>query len=350
MITFKDRKIGENEPVFIVGEVGINHNGSVDLAKKCIDAVKRSGADAIKFQNYFTDDFILDKSLEYSYRIDGVLFTESQYDMFKRCELNFEELRELKEYCDALDLCFFSTPTSRRGIEDLVNLKVDILKNGSDFLVNLALISEMAKSKIPTVLSTGMATLSEIDEAVRCFKEAGGEQLVLLHCVSSYPAPMDSVNLNKIQTIKQAFGCPVGFSDHTDGIVAAIGSVAKGACFIEKHFTLDKNLKGPDHHFSCDEKELTTMVQSVRAMELAIGSSSICPSETEMEGRRAFRLSCVANKDMKKGETIRSEDIAYSRPSNGLPPKLECLIQGKTLITNVKRGEIFRMENVIANG
>jgi len=227
-ITVGDQTIGNGMPCFLVAEVGINHNGDLNLAKQTIDAAVAAGADAVKFQNYRTEDFINDKSLTYEYISQGNSIIESQYEMFKRCELTKETLRELKDYCESLNVNFHSTPTSKSGIQDLVEIGALILKNGSDYLTNLPLIRSMGESGLPTVLSTGMATLAEIDDAVRTFRSTGNNQLALLHCTSSYPTPPEEVNLRKIASLASAFGCPVGFSDHTDGIISALGAVALG--------------------------------------------------------------------------------------------------------------------------
>src|SRR5205823_10440934 len=180
----------------------------------------------------------------------GTAVTESQFEMFKRCELSSEHLDELRDHCEQRGAVFFSTPTSVNGINELVRLGVPLLKNGSDYLVHLPLIRAMAQTGLPTVVSTGMATRVEIEDAVNAFRQAGGRDLILLHCTSSYPTPSEDVHLRRIPALAAAFDCPVGFSDHSEGNVAGIGAVALGACFLEKHFTIDKNLSGPDHRFS----------------------------------------------------------------------------------------------------
>ncbi|MDX1903378.1 MAG: N-acetylneuraminate synthase family protein [Thermonemataceae bacterium] len=336
--------IGQNHPCFIAAEIGINHNGDIELAKKMILAAKDAGVDAVKFQNYYTEDFILDKNLTYSYTSQGQKITETQYEMFKRYELNVEQLNTLKDYCDELGLVFFSTPTSIRGIEDLQKISTPLLKNGSDFLVNLELIAEMAKTTIPTIISTGMATLAEIDDAVRAFEQAGGKELIILHCISAYPTPAEEVNLRKIPALMQAFQYPIGFSDHTEGIVAALGAVALGACFVEKHFTLDKNLEGPDHRFSANPQEMKDLVMAIRFLEKSFGVSKIAPTTKEQEGRLNFRLSCVAKTDLPQGHILQKEDITFSRPATGLAPKFVNLLIGKTLQRNIFKSEVINFE------
>lgn len=346
MIKIGNKIIGSGQPCFIVAEIGINHNGDMALAKQMIDAAIVCGADAVKFQNYITEDFVIDKELEYTYESLGKSVSESQYDMFKRYELKFDQLRSLKEYCDLKGIIFFSTPTGSKGLLDLVELNVGLLKNGSDFLVNLPLIREMAKTGIPTIISTGMAYINEIDEAVRAFEEVGGEQLIILHCTSSYPTPDSDVNLLKLNSLASAFQYPVGFSDHTWGIEAAISSVILGSCFVEKHFTLDKNLEGPDHRFSSDPGEFQQLVKGIRKVEKMIGISKIGPTNSEIPSRYGFRLSCAASREMQIGEIVCEEDIVFIRPASGLHPRFSNTLIGKRVKHKLKKGQFIGLNDV----
>lgn len=345
-ISLGSRSIGPGQPCFIIAEASINHNGDMALAHRIIDAAVEAGADAVKFQNYRTEDFILDRSITYEYVSQGKRIVENQYDMFKRGELSRQRLRELKEHCDRLGVVFLSTPTSEEGIEDLVNIGTLMLKNGSDYLGHLPLIQAMARTGLPTMLSTGMATRSEIEDAVSAYRGAGGAGLILLHCVSSYPTPAEEVHLKKIPAIAEAFKCPVGFSDHSWGVLAAIASVALGACVIEKHFTLDKNMAGPDHRFSADPAELRALVEGVRVLEKNLGSAAIQPIAAEMTGRRDYRLSCVAAKNLSKGVSLSKSDIVFRRPGTGLPPKALSSLLGKKLSRNIKQGAAFSAEDI----
>lgn len=335
------RKIGEGQPCFIAAEIGINHNGDMELAKKMIDAAVASGADAVKFQNYRTEDFLSDRSLMYTYESQGESVTESQYDMFKRCEISVVQLQELCSYCASKGLIFFSTPTGESGIEDLRDAGTLLLKNGSDYLTHLPLIRAMARSGLPTVLSTGMAIDEDITDAVNAFEEAGGKDLILLHCTSSYPTPAEDVNLRKITTLRNLFGYPVGLSDHSWGAIAAVGAVALGACFVEKHFTLDKNLPGPDHAFSSDPAEFAELVTQIRLMEKNLGHEQIGPTAAEEVSRINFRLSCVAAEDLPAGHIVRMDNIAFRRPGSGLPPKMADSLVGKVLESSLKKGDCF---------
>lgn len=346
-VRIEERLVGNGHPCFIAAEIGINHNGNMDLAHKLIDAAADAGADAVKFQNYYTEDFLFDRSLTYEYISEEHNVIESQYDMFKRYELSPSMLRELKTHCQLRGITFFSTPSSEKGLADLVSAGTHLLKNGSDYLVHLPLIRSMAKSRLPTVLSTGMATLAEIDDAVRAFRESGGKDLILLHCTSSYPTTAEDVHLRKIPALKAVFGCPVGLSDHTDGIVAAIGAVALGACFIEKHFTLDRKMPGPDHRFSADPAELGALTKSIRTLEKSLGSSEIVPTQSEMKGRRDFRLSCIAAHNLPAGQSLSESDVAFCRPGRGLPPKALDWLVDKKLKSAIRAGDVLKLEDFI---
>jgi N,N'-diacetyllegionaminate synthase len=339
------RLVGEGQPCFLAAEAGINHNGEMNLAHRLIDAAAEAGADAVKFQNYRTEDFISDRSLTYEYVSQGKTVVESQYEMFARCELAPGDLLELRKHCDQRGVIFFSTPTSESGIRDLMNLGALLLKNGSDYLVHLPLIRAMARSRLPTVISTGMAEEDDIKDAVEAFRDAGGTEMILLHCTSSYPTPSEDVHLRKIPTLARRFECSVGLSDHTDGVVAAIGSLALGACMIEKHFTLDKGLPGPDHRFSADPAEFRELVQSVRTMEKSLGSPELRPASSEALGRRDYRLSCVAARELSAGHCLTDSDVAFRRPGIGFPPKaVDGLIKRK-LVGNVPPGHVFTAED-----
>lgn len=345
-IQIGSRHIGMGLPCFLVAEVGLNHNGDLELAKKTIDAAAAAGADSVKFQNYVTEDFILDRSLTYEYISQGQTVVESQYDMFKRCELSQDDLLLLKNYCDEKSVIFHSTPTGPEGIQALVDIGTPLMKNGSDYLTHLPVIRAMGNTNLPTVLSTGMATLNEVDEAVRTFRDTGNDQLILLHCTSSYPTPPEDVHLRKIPALAAAFDCPVGLSDHTAGIAAALGAVTLGACWIEKHFTLDRNLPGPDHRFSSNPEEFHELSTAVRTLEKCLGTSVITPTPSEALGRRAFRLSCVYAKAFSSGHVLSASDLVFKRPGEGVPPAHAYLLTGRTLNRDVEAGKLVQLEDL----
>jgi len=345
-IKIGERIVGPQVPVFIVAEIGINHNGDMNLAIKMMEAAAEAKVDSVKFQNYRTEDFLTDKSLTYKYSQNGTEVVESQFEMFKRLELTDENVRELKKQADRLGLIFHSTPTSNAGVDVLVNEGVTVLKNGSDFLTNTDLLTYMAQSSLPVVIATGMAVEDEIAIAVNAIRKAKpkhnkSDNLIVLHCTSAYPTPPEEVNLKKITTIASQFDCLVGLSDHSEGNSAAMGAVALGACWIEKHFTLDKSLPGPDHRFSCDLTEMKSLVNSVREIEVLLGSSELSPSPSEELARTQYRLSCAAAKELPAGHILQDIDIAFRRPATGIPPSSRASLLGKRLKKDIKSFELF---------
>jgi len=341
-----DRRIGPGAPCFVAAEVGLNHNGDLDRAHAMIDAAADAGADGVKFQNFRTEDFIRDRSVTYEYVSEGRRVVESQYDMFKRYELPAAAWHELRDHCVRRDVVFFSTPTGEDGLDELVAMGAPLLKNGSDYLGHLPLIRAMARSGIPTVLSTGMATRAEVRTAVEAYRGGGGRELLLLHCTSSYPTPAEDVNLRKIPALAEEFDCPVGLSDHTDGVLAAAGSVVLGGCFVEKHFTLDRALPGPDHRFSAGPEELRALVGAVRTMEASLGSDRIEPARSELPGRADFRLSCVAVADLAAGHEVTDADVEFRRPGTGLPPGEVGRLLGRRLVRGVAAGAVLTADTV----
>lgn len=337
-----------NDKCLLIAEIGINHNGDMNLAEEMIRAAAKAGADAVKFQNYRTEDFLSDDTLTYTYKSQGVEITESQFAMFKRCELSTDDLIRLKRCCDESGVLFFSTPTSCEGVDELASIGTSWLKNGSDYLGHLPLIRHMARSRIPTILSTGMATEEEVASAVSAFREAGGRDPVLLACTSSYPTPPDCVNLRRITTLAKKFKCPSGFSDHTNGWEAAVAAVCLGACMVEKHFTTDRNLPGPDQSFSSTPDEFSELVMRIRGVETMLGLPEIAPTPSEQDARKQFRLSCVAKNDLLLGHVISDEDIAFRRPANGFPPCQVNQLLGKKVVSFVGRGEPIRSHHFIA--
>ncbi len=346
MLEIGERIIGPGQPTFIAAEIGINHNGDLDLAKAMIVAAAKAGADGVKFQNYRTEDFIADRSLTYTYVSQGDTVVESQYDMFKRYEMPREWLPELKRCGDANGVVFFSTPTSEQGIQDLLDVGVTVFKNGSDYLGHLPLIESFARTGLPTLLSTGMAEASEIDAAVAAYREAGGEGLLLLHCTSSYPTPLEDANLDRMIALENRYDCPVGFSDHTEGHAAAEVAAAMGAVFIEKHFTTDQNLSGPDHRFSATPEELASLMDRIRLVEQLKGTGAITHGPSEAANRVQFRLSCRASRAMTAGTVLSSDDIAISRPGDGMSPTHFDELVGMQLVRDLQPGDAIE-ENCV---
>jgi len=314
--------------IFVIAEAGVNHNGSVPLAKKMIAAAKKAGADAVKFQTFKADKLATATAPKADYqkkRDSG----KTQLDMLKKLELSGDEFRQLKAYCGKIGIMFLSTPFDTESAQYLDRIGMKAFKISSGDLTNIPFLSQVAKYKKPIILSTGMATLEEVREAVNAVYSAGNRKLTLLHCTSNYPTVPEDVNLLAMRTLKDRFNVPVGYSDHTEGIDIPIAAAALGACIIEKHFTLDKKMPGPDNSISLEPKELEAMVASIRSIEKALGDGRKMPRSSEMKMRPIARKSVVSRAYIPKGTRITNDMLAIKRPGTGIAPKYLNKIIGK---------------------
>jgi len=333
--------INLNKSCFIIAEIGLNHNGDYQLAVDSVIAASKAGADAVKFQNFKTEDFLSDKSILHTYKSGGKEITEPLFDICKRSEFKLEWLPKLIELCNDLGVVFLSTPTSENGVDDLISHGVKYIKNGSDYLSHIPLLKYMASTNATIIISTGMAHQEEIDDAVNAILsiQFDRSKLVILHCTSNYPTLPENVNLRKIQSLQDRYQVSIGFSDHTKGWESAIQAVTLGAKVIEKHFTLDKSLPGPDHWFSSDYDEFKELVHKIRLAEKRMGISALEPAYSEIQLRDQWRLGLVWDRNILKGSNITIQDIAIRKPATGLRPKdLDCII-GCQVIKNCKKGE-----------
>lgn len=316
---------------YVVAEIGINHNGDLSLAKRTVDAAARAGADAVKFQTFRAEEFMADREFTYEYESGGRRVRESMYDMFKRLELPESWHRELQIYARTKGLEFLSSAADPISADLLIALGTPALKIASEDLINLPLLKYVAGRRMPVILSTGMADQAEIDQAVTILKSGGCKDLLLLHCVSLYPTSDEETNLLRMVALREQYGTLVGFSDHTLGYEAAIGAVALGAVLIEKHFTLDRALPGPDHTLSSDPAELVGLVAGVRRVAKQLGSRDLLPSHGEQVARQQFRRSVVAAVNIPEGATIAREMLCLKRPGTGIPPcEMDRLIGRRT--------------------
>ncbi len=307
--------------VFIIAEAGVNHNGDISLAKKLIDVAVEAGVDAVKFQTWKTELLVTKEAKQAEYQTKNTQTEESQYDMLKKLELSYDDFEELKNYCDSKKIMFLSTPDEIPSANFLVNLQ-NIFKIGSGELTNLLYLRHIGSLGKEIIMSSGMCTLEETKDALDVLIQAGTkkENITVLHANTQYPTPMKDVNLNAMITIKNELGVKVGYSDHTLGIEVDIAAVAMGASCIEKHFTLDKTMEGPDHKASLEPDELKAMVQSIRNIELALGSSVKKPSKSETPNMQVARKSIVAKCTIQKGEKFSEDNLAIKRPSSGINP------------------------------
>lgn len=305
--------------VYIIAEAGVNHNGSFELAKKLVDAAKEAGVDCIKFQTFKAKNLVSPRAqkAEYQKKTTG---EDSQLSMLEKLELSYDEFIQLKEYCDQVGICFLSTPFDFDSIDFLASIDMPFWKIPSGEVTNYPYLVALAKTGKPVVMSTGMCEIEEIRDAVKVLRENGTSEISLLHCNTEYPTPFKDVNLKAIATLKKEFGLPVGYSDHTKGIEVPIAAVALGATIIEKHFTLDRNMEGPDHKASLEPSELKALVQSVRNIEQALGSGDKKPSESERKNIPIARKSIVAKCAIRKGEVLSENNLTVKRPGNGLSP------------------------------
>lgn len=308
--------------VFVIAEAGVNHNGSLDLAKKLVDVAVDAGADAVKFQTFKADKLVIKSAQKAEYQMQTTSADESQYEMIKKLELDKNAHRELIRHCNAKKIMFLSTPFDHDSIELLNEFGMQIFKVPSGEITNLPYLRHIGRLGKEVILSTGMADLGEIEDALDILMHEGvpKEKITVLHATTEYPCPIGEVNLRAMQTIRAAFGVKVGYSDHTQGIEVPTAAVAMGACVIEKHFTLDRTMEGPDHKASLEPQELKAMVQSIRHIIQALGDGIKKPSKSESKNIPISRKSIVAARPIKSGEIFNSDNLTVKRPGAGINP------------------------------
>lgn len=325
--------------VIIIAEAGVNHNGSLETAKKMVDVAKEAGVDYIKFQTFVSEKLVSVNAKMAEYQEQNTGKKESQLSMLKKLELSVDEFTELKAYCEQKRIGFLSTPFDLESIDFLNNLGMDFLKIPSGEITNYPYLVKIAKTGVDVVMSTGMCELQEIEKAVHVLTENGTKNISLLHCNTEYPTPYEDVNLKAMNTLGKVFQVPVGYSDHTLGIEVPIAAVARGAAIIEKHFTLDKGMEGPDHKASLEPEELQSMVRAIRNIEKTLGTEEKKPSDSEKKNVIVVRKSIVASKDIKKGEIFTEANLAVKRPGDGISPMLWEEVVGKTAKRNFDMDE-----------
>lgn len=335
-----------NNHTYIIAEAGVNHNGDINLAYKLIDAARECGVDCVKFQTFKTENLVTRTAKKADYQVENTKNNDSQFSMLKKLELSFEDFKNLKEYCDRIGIEFLSTPFDKDSVDLLERLGVSKYKLSSGDITNKPLLEYIAKKNKPVILSTGMCTMEEVQEAVSWIEAAGNKQITLLHCTSNYPTPYCDVNMNAMLTLDKAFPYPTGYSDHTQGIIIPIMAVSMGATVIEKHFTLDKNMEGPDHKASLDVNELKEMVNAIRDIESARGTGEKKPAESELSTREVARKSIIVNKDLKKGDVLTLDDLDVKRPGTGIAPKNIEKLTGRKLIKNLPAESVISFEDV----
>ncbi len=345
-IKIADRVVGEGEPCFIIAEAGVNHNSDINLAKKLIEVAKDAGADAVKFQTFTAENMVTRKADKAEYQKSTTGAEESQYEMLKKLELSEEDFKDLFAYAADKGITFLSSPFDKGSVDLLETLGVTAFKIASGEITNFPLLSYIARKKKPLILSTGMCTIDEIEEALEVLRSERAEEVILLHCVTSYPAKIEDMNLRVMETLRNVFKLPVGLSDHTLGVTIPIAAVALGACVIEKHFTLDKNLRGPDHRASLEPDELRQMVVAIRDVEKALGDGVKKPTKQEEENQRVVGRSIVAKVDIPEGTIITEEMLDVKRPGIGIEPGHIEEIIGATAKVDIKRNDVITWSKI----
>jgi len=344
-----NKTIGENHPVFIIAEAGVNHNGNFELAKKLIDVAKQSGADAVKFQTFKTENVVTKYAGMAEYQEKNTGKKETMQDMIKKLEISYDDFEKLKNYCDEKGIMFLSTPHSDDAI-DFLDPLMPAFKIGSGDLTNFPFLEKIAKKNKPVLLSTGMATIEEVIEVIDIIKWAGNDKIILLHCTSNYPCDLEDVNLRAMLTLKEKTSLLVGYSDHTIGLYASKLAASLGAVVIERHFTIDKNLPGPDHKSSLSPDELKELVIAIKnkdydipeeKKEIILGSQEKKPTEKEIPIAQLVRKSIVANVDIPEGTTITRDMLIIKRPGTGIPSKYLNEVIGKKAKTPIKEDTLL---------
>lgn len=348
------RLVGPDHPCLIIAEAGVNHNGDARRARRLVDAAVEAGANMVKFQTFHAEQLATASAPKARYQLETTSRSESQLEMLRRLELSPQAHREVAAYCRERGIAFLSSPFDEASVDVLAALGVPAFKIPSGELTNLPLLAHAARQGKPMIVSTGMATLAEVETAVRTIREARStlkgvvnrQGLVLLHCVSNYPADPADANLRAMQTMGEAFHVPVGYSDHTPGLTVALAAAALGACVIEKHFTLDRALPGPDHRASLEPHELKALVEGIRTVEAALGHGRKEPTPSEAGTAAAARKSLVAARDIPAGSTLTESLIAIKRPGTGLPPAMIAQVVGRTAVHTIPAGTVLTQEMV----
>jgi N-acetylneuraminate synthase/N,N'-diacetyllegionaminate synthase len=345
-VRISEKLVGENQPCFIIAEAGVNHDGDIEKAKTLIDIAVQARVDAVKFQTWITEEIVTKSVKKAEYQKLKTENNETQYEMLKKLELSFDQFKELNEYADQKKIIFLSTPDDEKSVDFLMDLGVPAFKIGSGELTNIFMLKKIAEKKLPIILSTGMADLEEIKDAVNVIHNAGNEELILLHCTSQYPTKIEDVNLKAMITLKETFNTIVGYSDHTQNILVPQIAVSLGAKVIEKHFTYDKNAIGVDHRASLNPNELKEMVEKIREVEVILGSEEKKPIKAELEMRNLVRKTIVAKVDIPKGTLITEEMVTVKRASGILKPIEYKEVIGKVNLKDIKKDQPFDLLNL----
>jgi N,N'-diacetyllegionaminate synthase len=331
-LIINNKKIGSKHKPFFIAEAGLNHNGDIDIAKQMIDKAIESGADAIKFQTYKSEEFLTESS-EY-------------FNFFKNVELSFDEFKELNEYAKEKNFTFFSAPFDIQSANFLNQIDVPCFKIASSDLTNLPLIRHIAKMKKPMIISTGIGTMKEVEEAVNWCLLENNDQIALLHCVANYPTLPEETNLNAIKSMMEKFSFPVGYSDNGESTLVDLAAVSMGACIVEKHYTLDKKFNGPDHSFSIEPDNLKQLTSQLSLIGKMKGPGLKIPTDSEVSNRSALRKSITAKIDIPEGEKLSEKNLSIKRPEGGIEPKFWDSVVNKQTKFFIKKDSVIQWDNI----
>lgn len=344
-IQIGDRVVGKEHPCYVIAEAGVNHNGDLNMAFELIDVAVAAGADAVKFQTFNPSSVFTKTASKAKYQKTGVDDQETAFEMLSRLALTYNDFRKLNDYAQEKGIVFFSKG-HKEDIDFLVELGVPVLKIDSSQLIWYSYIEKMAQQNLPIILSTGTCTLGEVEKALDIILNTGNQDVIVLHCTTAYPTPPNQINLKAMATLEHAFGLPVGFSDHSEGIEIALAAVGLGAVMIEKHYTLDRNLPGPDHQASLEPKDLNALVAGIRKVETALGSFRKQPTPLEKENMKVVRRSMVAECDIRSGEIFDNANISFKRPAGGLGEEFYDVVLGRVAVHDIEEGQPITWRDV----
>ncbi len=339
--------IGPGNSCFIIAEAGVNHNGDIKLAHQLIDTAIKAGANAVKFQSFITEELVTAKTLKAEYQIKTTGGNSGQYQMLKSLEMSAGNHAELKDHCDQTCIFYLCTPYDNISVDMLDKIDISAFKIAATDTTNIPFLRYIASKGRPVILSTGMSDLGQVECAVTLLNNSGlKDKIVILQCTSEYPVPIDEINLRAITTMQHAFGCPVGFSDHTEGSDAGPWSVAIGSCVVEKHFTLDRNMAGPDHRASLEPDEFSDMVKKIRQIERSLGDGLKRIMPSEQKNKLLMQKSLVARKTIKAGEAITPDSLTCKRPGTGLSPAFYDQVVGKKTDRDIEENEMLTLSSI----
>lgn len=345
-IRIGNRIISKDSPAFVIAEIGVNHNGDFELAKKMIEEAATCQVDAVKFQSFYPEELLMPNAPKAAYQLQTTGQTESQFEMLQKLVMPIDKMRVLKEYTESLGVLFLSTPFDEKSLEDLMSIDMQAIKVSSTDTTNLLFLKKIAQTKRPIILSTGMCTIEEVQQALETINNEGNNEVILLHCTSNYPTHYDEVNMLAIPQLKKKFNILIGYSDHTEGVGIAPYTIPLGVKLIEKHFTLDKNMEGPDHLASLNNEELKMLVMNIRKVESALGNGIKVPTRSEIPTKQRMQKKIVIQRPIQQDEKLLEEHLTAKRSIDGIPANQVFEVLGKKATRSLMKNELLSFEDI----